>query len=71
MILRDELWVIGATIYVVGMFPLLYFYQVDPTQRFAEFVTRFTIISIFGAVGLLFLQMLLGAWYSRGPNDPA
>lgn len=61
MSLRNHIWLIGAAIYVAGMFPLFYLYQAYPLDRFGLTITRATLISIFGAVGLLFLQMVLAA----------
>jgi hypothetical protein len=62
MTIRNHIWLIGAAIYVAGMFPLFFLYQAYPLDRFGTTITRVTLISIFGAVGLLFLQMVLAAW---------
>jgi hypothetical protein len=66
--LRDEIWVIGAAVYVLGMFPLYYLYTVYPMQRFGDLISRITIISLFGAIGLLFIYILIAAWGS-GDSD--
>jgi hypothetical protein len=66
--LVDNLWVIAAIVYVAGMFPLFYLYQAYPLDRFGDTITRATIISIFGAVGLLSLYIFAGAW-GKSPSD--
>ena len=68
MELKEELWLIGTIVYVLGMCPLFYLYQASPTERFGTLITSMTIISIVGAVGILFLYMLVGAW-GKGPRD--
>lgn len=68
MDLKEELWVIGAAIYVLGMFPLYYLYNTQPFDRFGTLITGLTLISIVGAVGVLFAYMLIGAW-GNGPKD--
>ena len=68
MDLKEELWVIGAAIYVLGMFPLYYLYNTQPFDRFGTLITGLTLISIIGAVGVLFAYMLMGAW-GNGPKD--
>lgn len=68
MELKEELWLIGTIIYVLGMFPLYYLYNAQPFDRFGSLITGLTYISIFGAVGVLFLYMLVGAW-GKGPKD--
>lgn len=68
MEIREELWLIGAIIYVLGMFPLYYLYNAQPLDRFGSLIQGMTYISIFGAVGILFLFMLVGAW-GNGPKD--
>lgn len=65
---KEELWLIGAIIYVLGMFPLFYLYQAAPLDRFGGLITNMTYISIFGAVGVLFIYMLIGAW-GNSPRD--
>jgi hypothetical protein len=60
--LSENIWVIAAAIYVLGMFPLFYYYQSFPLDRFGTTITRLTLISIFGAVGVLFIYIFLGAW---------
>lgn len=62
MAFKDRVWLIGAVIYVAGMFVLFYEYQSYPLDRFGNLLTSSTLISIFGVVGLLFLQLLIGAW---------
>ena len=68
MELKEELWVIGAAIYVLGMFPLYYLYNAQPFDRFGALITGLTLISIVGAVGVLFAYMFIGAW-GNGPKD--
>lgn len=65
--LKHQLWLIGAIIYVAGMFPLFYFYQVLPFDRFGTTMQTLTYISLFGAIIILFLHMLVGAW-GEGPK---
>jgi hypothetical protein len=62
MDLKGQLWVIAAIIYVGGMFPLFYVYQTQPLERFGTLATSLTYISIFAAVGILFIHIWLGAW---------
>lgn len=68
MNIADDIWLIGAIIYVLGMFPLFYFYSYTSVDKFGAILTNLTYISIFGAVGVLFLFMLVGAW-GNGPKD--
>lgn len=68
MELKEELWLIGAIVYVLGMFPLFYLYEARPFDRFGTLITGLTLISIVGAVGILFIYMLIGAW-GKGPRD--
>lgn len=68
MELREELWVIAAAVYVLGMFPLFYLYQTYPLERFGSVSQSMTVISLFGAIGLLFIYMLIGAW-GKGPRE--
>lgn len=68
MELSEHIWLIGTLIYVLGMFPLFYIYQAYPLDRFGSLAQDLTYISIFGAIGLLFLHMLVGAW-GKGPRD--
>lgn len=68
MEIKEELWVIGAIIYVLGMFPLYYLYNAQPFDRFGTLITGLTLISIVGAVGILFIYMFIGAW-GNGPKD--
>ena len=68
MELKDQLWAIGALIYVAGMFPLFYVYVTMPLDRFGALAQTLTYISLFGAIVILFLHMLLGAW-GKGPKD--
>jgi hypothetical protein len=66
--LRSHIWLIGAAVYMVGMFPLFFLYQAYTLDRFGLTITRATLISIFGAVGLLFLQMVVAAWRGAAPS---
>lgn len=68
MDIKEDLWVIGAVIYVLGMFPLYYLYNTQPFDRFGTLITGLTLISIVGAVGILFVYMFIGAW-GKGPRD--
>jgi hypothetical protein len=69
MNLKDNIWLIGAVIYVAGMFPLFYLYQAYPMDRFGLTITRMTIISIVGAVAFLFAQMFIGAMGEATPES--
>jgi hypothetical protein len=68
MEIKEEIWLIGAIIYVLGMFPLYYLYNAQPFDRFGSLITGLTLISIIGVVGVLFLFMLVGAW-GNPPKD--
>lgn len=68
MDLRYHLWQIAAAIYVLGMFPLFYYYQTMPFDRFSALIQSLTYISLFGAIVVLFIHMLVGAW-GKGPKD--
>ena len=68
MELKEEVWLIGTIVYVLGMFPLFYLYNAHPFDRFGTLITDLTIISIVGAVGIIFLYILIGAW-GNGPKD--
>jgi uncharacterized membrane protein len=59
---KDYVWLIGAVVYVFGMFVLFWEYQTNPLDRFGSLLTSSTLISIFGVLGLLFLQLFIGAW---------
>lgn len=60
--MKDNIWLIGAIIYTLGMFVLFYEYQAYPLDRFGAIITSSTLISIIGAIGLLFLQLFIGGW---------
>jgi hypothetical protein len=68
MDLKEELWLIGAIVYVLGMFPLYYLYNAQPFDRFGALISGLTLVSIVGAVGILFMYMLIGAW-GKGPRE--
>ena len=68
MELKEEVWLIGTIVYVLGMFPLFYIYQSQPFNRFGTLITGLTLISIIGAVGILFIYILIGAW-GKSPKD--
>lgn len=68
MELRESVWLIGTLVYVLGMFPLWYVYQTQPFDRFGTLMQTLPLISIFGAVGLLFIYMLFGAM-GKPPKD--
>ena len=68
MDIKEEIWLIGAIVYVLGMFPLFLLYNAQPFDRFGSLIQGMTFISIIGAVGLLFIYMLIGAW-GNGPKD--
>jgi hypothetical protein len=64
--LRDYIFLIAAVVYVVGMFPLYFVYQSDPSQTF-RLLPNLAYISI-GGISLVFLQFLVAAWGARGPE---
>lgn len=68
MELSEHIWQIAAVVYVLGMFPLYIVYNMYPADRFGSLAQSLTIISIFGAVGLITIHMLIGAW-GKGTKD--
>ncbi|HZW55126.1 MAG TPA: hypothetical protein VFF30_02460 [Nitrososphaerales archaeon] len=55
--LRDSIWLIGAIIYVLGMFPLFYFYQYSHS-------TDYGLIDMIATAGafIVMAQAFLGAF---------
>ncbi|MDG6981327.1 MAG: hypothetical protein JRN51_09500 [Nitrososphaerota archaeon] len=68
MKVSENIWVIAAVIYVAGMLPLWYYYNIAPFDRFSSIAQTLPYISIFGAVFVLFTHILVGAW-GKGPKD--
>ena len=68
MEIMDHLWLIAAIVYVAGMFPLFLAYNAMPFDRFGSLAQSLTIVSIIGAVGIMTIHMLVGAW-GKGPKD--
>jgi hypothetical protein len=64
--IKEYIVVIAAVIYVAAMFPLLYYYQVDPASRFT-LIPDLTWFSTFGCI-LLFGQWIVGAL--TAPSKP-
>jgi hypothetical protein len=64
---KEYIFAIGAVIYVLGMFLLLYVYQMNPGSNYTTIPTV-SLVSIFGAIGLLFAQLFVAAW--KTPNEP-
>jgi hypothetical protein len=60
---KDYIYVISAIIYVLGMFPLYFFYQASPANNYIPYLSY---ISVGGAF-LVFLQLFAAAWTTRDP----
>jgi hypothetical protein len=64
----DHIWLIAAIVYVLGMFPLFYVYNIMPLDRFGSLAQSLTLVSITGAVIVLTIHMLVAAW-GKSPKD--
>ncbi len=63
-VLKEYIVVIAVIIYVGGMFPLLYFYQVDPASRYT-LIPDATLLSTFGCL------LLFGQWFVAALTAPS